>query len=52
MAEYLVTLEGLSREIYVVEADSPEEAEANWMFGAVYAQEAYFMEVTDVRKDD
>jgi hypothetical protein len=52
MTGYLVTLTGESREVYYVEADSPEEARERWNEGDLVVQESSSMEVDSVREDD
>ncbi len=50
--QYLVELRGDSREVYVVEADTEEEARAHWWAGWLSIQESSGMVVTSVRLDD
>lgn len=52
MAQYLVELTGDCREVYVVEADSEQEARENWVNGWHQVTEAQGMEVVSVRLDD
>lgn len=52
MAQYIVEMTGLAHEVYLVEADSPEEARANWAEGYLQIQESSSMEVISVREDN
>lgn len=52
MSQYLVELSGEVREVYVVEADSSEEAEANWMNGFLQVQESSGMGVVKVEIEE
>ena len=52
MPDYLVELTGECREVYAVEAESAEEARANWMDGHLVNSEAMGMSVHSVREDD
>ena len=51
MSQYLVELTGECREVYVVEADSEQEARDNWTSGWHQITEAQGMEVVSVRLD-
>jgi hypothetical protein len=50
--QYLVEMVGEAREVYIVEAESEDEARANWMNGFHQITEASGMEVVSVRLDD
>lgn len=50
MTEYRVELRGESREVYYVEADSPEEAAEIWHTGTLDISECYGMEVERVEE--
>lgn len=52
MPDYLVELTGDVREVYAVTADSPEEAQENWMDGHLVISEAQGMSVYSVREDN
>jgi hypothetical protein len=52
MTQYRVECRGHVREVYVVEADSPEEAMANWHTGDLYVSEATSVEPTRVELDE
>lgn len=52
MPDYVVTLRGEAREVYIVTADTAEEARERWSEGSFQVAEAYGMEVEDVREDD
>ena len=52
MAGYVVELEGECREVYIVEADSEQEARDNWTTGWHQITEAQGMEVVSARLDD
>lgn len=52
MAQYLVELTGEAREVFMVEADSPEEAEANWADGHSVVLEASGMSVASVTLEE
>ncbi len=49
MSQYLVELTGECREVYVVVADSEQEARDNWTSGWHQITEAQGMEVVSVR---
>jgi hypothetical protein len=51
MRAYLVTMTGESREVYSVEADSPEDAAARWQEGSLVVQESSSMEFYSVEED-
>lgn len=51
MKQYLVELRGECREVYVVDAESEQEARDNWMNGHHQITEAEGMEVVGVRLD-
>lgn len=51
MPDYRVTLRGESREVYVITADTPEEARERWSEGDLYVSEASGMEVDSVEED-
>ena len=52
MPDYRVTLYGDAREVYVVTADTPEEARERWHEGVLYVSEASDMVVDSVEEDD
>lgn len=52
MKSYLVEMTGDCREIYYVEANSPEEAAEKWHLGDHGLTEAFGMEVTSVTEED
>jgi hypothetical protein len=52
MTQYLVELRGDVREVYSIEAESADEAAANWHTGHLEISEASGMELVDVREDD
>lgn len=52
LRQYVVELTGDCREVYIVEAQSEQEARENWMNGHHQVTEAYNMEVASVRLDD
>lgn len=52
MAQYRVEVTGEVRELYVVEADSPEEAMANWHLGTHVLSEAQTMEPVSAELED
>jgi hypothetical protein len=52
MATYRVECVGEVREVYMVEADSEEEAVANWSNGALYLSEASSMEGISAELED
>jgi hypothetical protein len=52
MPNYLVELNGESREVYAVEAESAESARDLWSSGELVVSEAYGMDVVVVREDD
>ena len=49
---YLVEMHGDVREVYAVDADSPEEAREAWAYGDLVVSEASSMEFYSVREDD
>lgn len=51
MTVYRVELRGDVRELYVVIADSPEDARRRWQEGDLYLSEASSMEVYAVEED-
>lgn len=51
MAQYEVVVRGEGREVYIVEADGPEEAAANWMNGWLELSEVSGVEVYSVTED-
>ena len=52
MTAYLVEMHGDCCEVYLVEADSPEEARENWFNGGLIVQESEGMDFYSVREDD
>jgi hypothetical protein len=52
MATYRVECSGTVRELYVVEADSPEEAMAKWTDGALVLSEASTSPVSAEPEED
>ena len=53
MTRYLVEMETIGREVYSVEADSPEEARELWAVGLLVVSETVSVEdVTSVRSED
>ena len=52
MTQYSVEMRGEGREVYIVEAESAEEARANWFDGFLQVSEIYGCEVYAVTKDD
>lgn len=50
MAQFEVVYEGSVREVYVVEADSEEEAREVWVDGWLASSEVYDGEVVDVEE--
>ena len=52
MSLYRVELRGESREVYYVDADSPEDAYENWHTGHLELTECYGMEVDSVTEED
>jgi hypothetical protein len=52
MTTYKVELRGEARELFTVEADSPEKAAEKWADGESYLLEASSMEVYSVEEDD
>lgn len=52
MAEYVVECIGEVREVYIVEADSPEDAMARWHEGTLELSEASSVEPVAAREDD
>ena len=52
MSLYKVELRGESREVYYVEADSPEAAAENWHTGQIDLTECYGMEVEKVTQEE
>ena len=52
MASYRVEMQGECREIYDVEADSEEEAMANWSSGILWLSEATSMEPVSALKEE
>lgn len=51
MAQYRVIMTGESRETYIVEADSPDEAARAWSTGWLASTEAFGMDVVSVEED-
>ena len=51
MAEYLVEMRGESREVYLVIADSPEQAALKWSDGALVLQEPMGFELYSVEEE-
>lgn len=51
MTQYAVEMRGESREVYIVEADSPEGAAENWMNGDLYISEVYGGDVVSVTEE-
>lgn len=49
---YLVEMHGDVREVYAVQASSPEEAQARWMDGDLVVSETMGTEFYSVREDD
>lgn len=52
MATYRVECAGTVREVYLVEADSPEEAQQNWSDGELILSEVTDAEPSSVRLED
>lgn len=52
MSVYKVECQGRVREVYLVEADSPEEARKNWDEGELLISEAYDVGPESVELDD
>jgi hypothetical protein len=52
MTTYRVELRGDARELFTVEADSPEEAARRWHEGDSFLLEASGMEVVSVTEED
>lgn len=52
MSLYRVELRGDCREVYYVDADSPEDAAENWHTGQHDLTECYGMEVEKVEEED
>ena len=52
MAEYVVECIGEIREVYIVEADSPEDAMARWHEGTLELSEASSVEPVAAREDE
>ena len=51
MTQYRVELTGEASEVYIVEADSEQEARDNWMHGWQQVSECSGMEVVSVQMD-
>ncbi len=49
---WTVEMRGECRELYAVEAETPEEARERWMDGRLTLSEASSMDVYAVREDD
>ena len=49
--QYLVEMQGEVREVYAVEADSPEDAAERWMDGYLFVSESMGTEVFSVTVD-
>lgn len=52
MPDYRVELHGDVREVYIVEAGSPEEAMANWATGTLLVQESQGCEPVSAALDE
>lgn len=52
MALYRVELRGESREVYYVDADSPDDARENWHTGQLDVSECYGMGVESVTEEE
>jgi hypothetical protein len=52
MSLYKVEMRGESREVYYVDADSPEDAAENWHTGQLDVTECYGMEVYTVQQEE
>jgi hypothetical protein len=52
MAQYRVECTGDVREVYIVDADSPEEAMENWHAGHLYVSEASGVEPVSAELDE
>jgi hypothetical protein len=52
MANWTVECTGEVRELYTVEADTREEAMANWASGDCFLQESHSVEPISATKDD
>lgn len=50
MSQYRVELRGDVREVYIVEADSPEQAREQWAGGFLFLTECSGMDVESVRE--
>jgi hypothetical protein len=49
---YRVELRGEARELFTIEAESPEDAAERWFEGSSYLLEASGMEVVSVEEDE
>lgn len=52
MPQYRVTMTGESREVYIVEADSADDARDNWQSGFLIVQESSGMDLDSVELDE
>lgn len=52
MTEYKVTLTGEAREVYIVEAESADEAMARWETGWLESTTCFGMDVDSVEEED
>ena len=53
MPVYDVEIHVVTREVYSVDADSPEDARNNWVDGTLYVSEAMFVnEIVSVTEDE
>ena len=52
MAQWTVEVEGTARELYVVDADTEEEAMENWHTGTLFLSEASSCEPIKATLDD
>lgn len=50
MTMYLVEMKNSGREVYLVEADSPEQAAEEWWQGSLETSEVYDSEVVGVKE--
>jgi hypothetical protein len=52
MSEWRVELEGSSREVYIVQADSAKDAAEHWTSGYLWVQESFGMGVVSVAPEE
>lgn len=52
MAQYRVEMSGEAREVYIVEADTPQQAAEQWSTGYLFVQECSGMGVESVTLDE